>query len=243
MYEESCGSTAHEDFNHGVVLSSRPLRPGEILEVRLDQCVDKWAGSLEIGVTTHSPHSLDYPSTMTNVRTGTWMMTGNGVMHNGTTVIDEYGLNLDRLRVGDRVGVVRHANGAVHFFVNGVDQGVAATGVPETVYGVVDLYGQAAQATIVQQGTVAPCPSNVTAAQGLLKFDEVLALQRLALPRAARPQRAHHQGWPGGRAPPRGRRVQRRHRHQQPAAARGRDVRGVMIEKVVDRWTSSSPPP
>jgi neuralized-like protein 4 len=27
------------------------------------------------------------------------MMTGNGVMHNGTTVIDEYGLNLDRLRV------------------------------------------------------------------------------------------------------------------------------------------------
>ena len=27
------------------------------------------------------------------------MMTGNGVMHNGTTVIDEYGLNLDRLKV------------------------------------------------------------------------------------------------------------------------------------------------
>jgi neuralized-like protein 4 len=64
------------------------------------------------------------------------------------------------------VGVVRHANGAVHFFVNGVDQGVAASGVPETVYGVVDLYGQAAQATIVQQGTIAPCPSNATAAQG-----------------------------------------------------------------------------
>jgi hypothetical protein len=27
------------------------------------------------------------------------MMTGNGVMHNGTTVIDEYGQNLDRLQV------------------------------------------------------------------------------------------------------------------------------------------------
>jgi hypothetical protein len=32
-------------------------------------------------------------------RSGTWMMTGNGVMHNGTTVIDEYGQNLDRLQV------------------------------------------------------------------------------------------------------------------------------------------------
>ena len=30
---------------------------------------------------------------------GTWMMTGNGVMHNGTTVLDDYGQNLDRLKV------------------------------------------------------------------------------------------------------------------------------------------------
>lgn len=27
------------------------------------------------------------------------MMTGNGVMHNGTTILDEYGHNLDRLKV------------------------------------------------------------------------------------------------------------------------------------------------
>lgn len=36
--------------------------------MRLDKCVDKWAGSLEIGVTTHAPTDLEYPSTMTNVR-------------------------------------------------------------------------------------------------------------------------------------------------------------------------------
>ncbi|XP_076042886.1 neuralized-like protein 4 isoform X2 [Oratosquilla oratoria] len=164
LFHASCGTyakvinngrTAHrpnamEDFNNGVVLTRRPLKPNEMFEVRLDRCVDKWAGSLEIGVTTHSPTDLEYPSTMTNVRSGTWMMTGNGVMHNGTTVIDDYGLNLDRLKVGDRVGVVRKENGTVNFYVNSVDQGIAATNVPEHVYGVVDLYGQAAQATIVQ---------------------------------------------------------------------------------------------
>lgn len=32
------------------------------------------------------------------------MMTGNGVMHNGTTVLDEYGHNLDRLKVGPAGG-------------------------------------------------------------------------------------------------------------------------------------------
>lgn len=57
-----------DDFNNGVVLTSRPLRPGELFEVRLDKMVSKWAGSIEIGVTTHCPTELEYPSTMTNVR-------------------------------------------------------------------------------------------------------------------------------------------------------------------------------
>ncbi len=122
-----------------------------------------------IGVTTHCPSDLDFPSTMTNIRSGTWMMTGNGVMHNGATVFDDYGRNLDKLRVGDRVAVVRKDSGTVHFFVNSEDQvgltylkqnyvllnknmgnqGPAAMNVPDRVYGVIDLYGQAAQATII----------------------------------------------------------------------------------------------
>ncbi|CAK9826969.1 Neuralized-like protein 4 [Anthophora retusa] len=163
MFHSFCGShvevinngrTAHrsniiDDFNNGVVLTSRPLKPNELFEVRLDKIVTKWAGSIEIGVTTHSPTELEFPFTMTNVRSGTWMMTENGVLHNGTTIIDRYGQNLDRLQVGDRVGVMRKDNATLHFYVNGADQGAAAMNVPEKVYGVIDLYGQAAQATIV----------------------------------------------------------------------------------------------
>lgn len=198
--EINCFHSATDDFNHGVVLSSRPLRSNEVFQVRIDKMVDKWAGSIEIGVTTHNPAYLQLPSTMTNLRSGncrqcsrfvsracflltplnigwclpgTWMMTGNGVMHNGTTILDEYGHNLDRLKVremfivfivfeltghsfscsllqaGDTVGVVRKEDGSLHFFVNGVAQGPAAWNVPPSVYAVVDLYGQAAQATIM----------------------------------------------------------------------------------------------
>ncbi|KAM6389919.1 LOW QUALITY PROTEIN: neuralized-like protein 4, partial [Rhynochetos jubatus] len=147
---------ATDDFNHGVVLSARALRDNELFQVRIDKMVDKWAGSIEIGVTTHNPAHLQLPSTMTNLRSGTWMMTGNGVMHNGTTVLDEYGHNLDRLKAGDTVGVVRRDDGTLHFFVNGAAQGPAAWNVPPNVYAVVDLYGQAAQATIVEDGEVTP---------------------------------------------------------------------------------------
>ncbi|XP_066581043.1 neuralized-like protein 4 [Prorops nasuta] len=148
------GRTAHrpnaiDDFNNGVVLTSRPLKANELFEVRLDKIVSKWAGSIEVGVTTHSPTELEFPFTMTNVRSGTWMMTGNGVMHNGITMINHYGQNLDRLQVGDRVGVMRKDNATLHFYINGADQGAAAINVPERIYGVIDLYGQAAQATIV----------------------------------------------------------------------------------------------
>ena len=47
------------------------------------------------------------------------------------------------------MGVVRKDSGVLHFFVNGEDQGPAASAVPDRVYGVIDLYGQAAQATII----------------------------------------------------------------------------------------------
>uniref|UniRef100_A0A8D2LDW4 NHR domain-containing protein n=1 Tax=Varanus komodoensis TaxID=61221 RepID=A0A8D2LDW4_VARKO len=150
---------ATDDFNHGVVLSNRPLRNGEVFQVRIDKMVDKWAGSIEIGVTTHNPTYLQLPSTMTNLRSGTWMMTGNGVMHNGTTILDEYGHNLDRLKAGDTVGVVRKEDGTLHFFVNGVAQGPAAWNVPPNIHAVVDLYGQAAQATVVDDADALPCPA------------------------------------------------------------------------------------
>lgn len=61
------------------------------------------------------------------------------------------------LQAGDTVGVVRKEDGTLHFFVNGVAQGPAAWNVPPNIYAVVDLYGQAAQATIVDDtgdGTV-----------------------------------------------------------------------------------------
>ncbi|KAL1457888.1 hypothetical protein WDU94_008070 [Cyamophila willieti] len=155
---------AKEDFNNGVVLTNRPLRRGELFEVRLDKLVSKWAGSIEIGVTIHKPTELNFPTTMTNVTSGTWMMTGNGVMHNGTTVMDNYGQNLDRLQIGDRVGVLIDDNKNLHFFVNGEDQGESIKKMPDNLYGVVDLYGQAAEATIVESDFVyKPFESSVPA--------------------------------------------------------------------------------
>ena len=38
--------------------------------------VDKWSGSIEVGITTHNPSTLEFPATMTNEASGTMMMSG-----------------------------------------------------------------------------------------------------------------------------------------------------------------------
>lgn len=96
---------ANEEFNNAVVLTSRHLNPNELLEVRVDIQVTKWAGSLEIGITTHDPETLELPSTMTNVQPpGTWMMSGGSIVCDGVTIIEEYGPTLDEIKVLARDG-------------------------------------------------------------------------------------------------------------------------------------------
>jgi neuralized-like protein 4 len=40
---------------------------------------------------------------------------------------------------------MRKENGDLHFYINGLDQGVAATRVPTQLWGAVDLYGMTAK--------------------------------------------------------------------------------------------------
>jgi len=53
------------------------------------------------------------------------------------------------VQVGDRIGLIRKSSGALHYFINGVDQGVATNRTPQPVWGVVDLYGMAVQVTVI----------------------------------------------------------------------------------------------
>ena len=74
-------------------------------QIRIDRLVDKWSGSIEAGITTHCPDTLKIPATMTNLRTGTIMMSGSGILTNGKGTRREYGtFNLDELKVGTPQG-------------------------------------------------------------------------------------------------------------------------------------------
>ena len=54
---------------------------------------------------------------------------------------------------GDRIGLMKKTSGALHYYINGVDQGVASARTPNMVWGVVDLYGMAVKVTIIEHVT------------------------------------------------------------------------------------------
>lgn len=58
----SVSPSAMDDFNNAVVLTNRPIQTDEMFEIRIDRIVDKWAGSIEIGLTKHAPQELGWLS-------------------------------------------------------------------------------------------------------------------------------------------------------------------------------------
>ena len=98
-------SYAAQEFNHGLVFSNTPLCDNQIFEVKLDKKVNSWSGSIEVGVTACDPDSLEspLPSSATELRRGSWIMSGNSILKDGRSIHENYGaVDLDKLDENDR---------------------------------------------------------------------------------------------------------------------------------------------
>ena len=72
----------------------------QIFQVRLECVTDLWAGSIEVGVTSHNPDDIVLLPTMTSMPTGTWMLSGASIIVDGKEVKRDYSsINLETLQV------------------------------------------------------------------------------------------------------------------------------------------------
>lgn len=63
-----------------------------------------------------------------------------------------YGPGLDRLLPGHTVALLVDSQARLHLHVNGVDQGVAASDIPDQVWAVFDLYGSVDEIMVTTAG-------------------------------------------------------------------------------------------
>ncbi|XP_057296500.1 neuralized-like protein 4 isoform X2 [Hydractinia symbiolongicarpus] len=160
---------AFSEFNNAITLTNRPLKDNELFEVKLDRIIEKWAGSIEIGLTSHQPHSIEFPTTITNILSKTIVFCGNSIVRNGVTIRDDYPFSTDNLKANDKVSASRKTNGDVHFYVNGRDLGVADHNFDSSPFGIVDVYGRAARISIINiSDAEALCTSHLINADRIL---------------------------------------------------------------------------
>lgn len=71
-----------------------------VFQVEIECVTELWAGSIEVGVTSHNPEDIDLPPTMTSMPTGTWMLSGTSIFANGKEIKRDYSsINLETLKV------------------------------------------------------------------------------------------------------------------------------------------------
>lgn len=79
---------------------------------------------------------------------------------------------MEWLRVGDKIGLKRTHEGNLKFYINGEDMGIAASGIPEMVYAVIDLFGN----TVAVNITSSKQQNNVVSPNASLKLQDSLEL-------------------------------------------------------------------
>ena len=141
--EGGCVARRSEDFCHGIVFSSQPVKVNQKFCLELTQALE-WSGALRLGLTSHDPNSLlatELPRyvcpDLTN-RHGFWAR----------------GLQESYAQTGNRVTFYLNSSGQLHFFINNEHKGVLLSHLPTNVpvWILLDLYGNSTSAKFVPPG-------------------------------------------------------------------------------------------
>ena len=139
------------DFNNAVLIGAQSLEDGKMFEVRIEEKVTSWSGSIAIGCTTSRPEAVSLPNSLSGFGQDSWIMHGCALVKHGRQRINDYGCDIESLDIGDAVGIARMGR-KLKFYVNGTDQGTAEDNLPPVVYPMVDLYGKCTQISVVLPG-------------------------------------------------------------------------------------------
>ena len=107
-----CTASRTQNFNHGLVFSSDPLKRDEIFEIKIERLSTQWSGSLRIGLTSMAisdttPASSVPVSSLDLTSKLTWLVTGSEVKKSGVTIKENYCPSLERLEVKYLTNAVR----------------------------------------------------------------------------------------------------------------------------------------
>lgn len=111
----------------------------------------KWKGTLAIGAIGVAPHHINFNALSSSLllKRPCWIVTHDYVNVNGHKTRSNYGEVLDRIQRGTIVTMMLTHSGNLVLMVDKTNLEVFATGLPNHVYPVFDLYGKCERITIL----------------------------------------------------------------------------------------------
>ncbi|XP_077998231.1 uncharacterized protein LOC144451302 [Glandiceps talaboti] len=142
-------------LNKAVFVTEKALQLNQLFQIKIDRLDDKKPENLEFGVTMYNefPSDVLYHGQSYGQGTGFWFLRGTDLLRHFEMVGGHYSLNLNMIKEGDVVGIVRLPNNTLHYYYNGIDQGIAFRDIPEGVYPLIAVTGKCLQVSIVDESS------------------------------------------------------------------------------------------
>ena len=103
-----------------------------------------------IGALFESPEKLHLPVTALGLKKNAIVISGDTLFQNGHKV-ETLGFNIDTLTTNQSVGIFIDSQRNLKVSLNGQDhQGITVQNIPPVCYGLLDLYGQCEEITIIR---------------------------------------------------------------------------------------------
>ena len=104
------------NFCNAVLIGAQPLGDAKMFEVRIEETIKSWVGSLIIGCTTSRPEDVWLPKTLEVLLHSRIFMQDLWMLYSSLAFVKHgcnppialrYGYNIDSLDIGDTVGIAR----------------------------------------------------------------------------------------------------------------------------------------
>ncbi|VDI67176.1 neuralized-like protein 4, partial [Mytilus galloprovincialis] len=170
----NCTAQRAGSYNQAVIVTSCRLKRNKLFQIKVDKLNACWSCSLVVGVLGFTPDRFNFPVSAIGIKKSCIVVQGDSVYSCGVKVKGKYGPNLDQLKIGQTVGLLIDNDFCLHLYIDNMDQGVAARDIPYPCYGIIDLYGQCEQVSVVPTERVSPVPMCIAEDREKADFDEVV---------------------------------------------------------------------